>query len=739
MGKSDAARAVRRSLLAATGLAAACLPAAAQQSGAPGDVIELGPLVVEGETVERADGPVEGFVATRSAIGTKTDTSLMETPQSISVVTADQIRALGAQNPSEALRYTPGVQVERFGNDPRTDWIKIRGFDAPYFLDGMQLPTGTYATPRYEPYGIERLEVLKGPASVLYGQTPPGGLLNFVSKKPLEESQGEVRLQYGNHDRYQGAFDLTGPLNEDRTLLYRFTALGRKSDTKVDHVNDDRVFFAPGFTWAPSERTSLTIQGHYIKDDTKALQFLPSQGTLNDNPNGDISRSRFLGEPDFDNYDRKTYGIGYEFRHELTDGLTLRQNARYGGTDTDLPVVRGFGFPAENGEITDFTNVTRRAIVFDDEVDGVTIDNQAIWETRTGPLDHTVLAGVDARRFEANFSFRNGEAPGLNVFDPEYGQPFDYPGVVSDTHQTIWQVGVYLQDQIRFDRLVLLLSGRHDWVRNDAKDKLLNTSDAEADNKFTGRAGLLYELGGGFAPYVSYATLFEQPVGVSYGGGLTSPAGATASGQPFRPTTGYQVEGGLKWQPPGTDSLVTASVFSITQEDVLIPDAANPGFQTQTGEVRVQGFELEAKVDLTEQLTLLAGYAYMDSEIRESGNPASVGNDLPVTPRHQASAFASYGFDEVPYLDGLTLGAGIRYFGDHFGDEANTVDISSYTLVDAVARYDLGALDRRLEGTAISLNANNVFDKNYVATCNNLSTCYYGTSRQVLATLSYSW
>jgi iron complex outermembrane recepter protein len=713
--------------LLAIGLACGALtaPAHAQQAETQsGGTIALETVTVEGGR-ERADGPVNGIVARQSATGTKTDTPLIETPQSISVVTGDQITEQAAQTPSEALRYVPGVQVERFGGDPRYDWIKIRGFDAVEYLDGLQLPRATYATPRYETYGIERIEVLKGPASVLYGQNPPGGLVNFVSKKPLDESSREVRFQVGNYGRLQAAFDLTGPVTEDKTLLYRLVGLGRISDTVVDFVDDDRAFIAPSLTWRPSESTSLTLLGYYIKDDSKSLQFLPSQGILLPNPYGKISRETFLGEPGYDNFSRRQFGIGYQFEHKFDNDVTIRQNLRYSGTDVALPVIRGFGFVSQNGVPVDYRTVNRRVVRFDDNVTGFTVDNQLQWDVATGPLSHTFLFGLDYRRFNVDYQARNGVGPTLDIFAPVYGQPFAAPPLTVSNTQELSQVGLYAQDQIKFDRFVLMLSGRNDWADTSTLNRLVARRSTQDDSEFTGRVGLLYNFDNGIAPYVSYATSFQPTIGTSF------------AGTPFEPTTGEQIEAGIKYQPLDTNALFTVSAYNLTQQNALIPDTLNPGFQVQQGEVRVRGLEFESKVGLADGLDLIASYAFTDSEITR-GAPVVVGNEIPVTPRNQAAAWLNYAFQGGP-LEGLSIGAGVRFFGNHFGDQANTLRIPSYTLVDAAIRYDFGKLNPKLAGAELALNVSNLFDNEYVSTCGDLNTCYWGNPRTVLATLSYRW
>ncbi|GLK77423.1 TonB-dependent receptor [Methylopila jiangsuensis] len=731
----------RSALLAGSSLAVLTVTAVgAAWAQSPGDAIPLEEISVQGQgaAAERADGPVNGFVATRSATGAKTDLPLKETPQSISVVTQDQLRATGAQTPSEALRYVAGVQAERYASDARYDWIKIRGFDAPEYLDGMQMPKGLYSWPRYEPFGIERLEVLKGPASVLYGQTPPGGLLNFVSKKPLDEAQGEARLSTGSYGRLQGAFDVTGPANADGSVLYRMVGLGRLSDTIVDYTDNDRVFLAPSVSFKPSDDTKLTVLAHYIRDESKAVQFLPANGVLYDIPGyGKLPRSRFIGEPDYDDFKRREWAIGYEFEHRFQNDVTFRQKARYMSVDIDMPVVRnGFAVSA------DPRYVDRLAVRFDDKATGVTVDNQLSYDLRTGPVSHSLLAGFDYRDFDLDYVGKSAlfgrpaGYPGFDVTDPTYGTPVPALGPQGSFRQTLKQSGLYAQDQIRFDRFVLLLSGRYDWVSNDTRNRLNHTSLDRDDEKFTWRAGLLYAFDNGIAPYVSYSTMFQPAAGFSSAAGSIG-TGAGPDGKPYAPTTGDQIEVGVKYEIPGTRSLLTAAVYDITQKNVLVANALG-GPQAQVGEVRMKGFEAEAKIGLAEGWDAVGAFTYADSEISRASVAGVAGNRFPQTPKYQASGFVTYALQSAP-LQGLTLGGGVRYFGAHYGDQLNALRIPSNTLFDAMARYDFGARNPQLKGVSATITATNLFDKTYVSSCVDRNSCYWGAARTVIGTLSYRW
>lgn len=710
-------------------------------SHAQNDVTQLDEISVQGQGVdagERADGPVRGFVATRSATGAKTDLPLKETPQSISVVTQDQIQAIGAQTPTEALRYTAGVQADRYGGDPRYDWLKIRGFDSPEYLDGLQLPKGIYAWPRYETYGIERLEVLKGPASVLYGQSPPGGLVNFVSKKPLDVAQNEVVLTLGNRDRIQGAFDVTGPANAEGTVLYRMVGLGRLSDTIVDHVENDRAFFAPSVTFKPSESTSLTVLAHYIRDDSKALQFLPEAGTLKSIKGyGKLPRSLFIGVDGYDDFEREEWGVGYEFEHRFENNVTFRQKARYTSVDINLPVVRGGFAPS-----LDETKINRIAVRFDDTAKGLTVDNQLAYELQTGAISHNFLVGFDYRDFDLDYVANTGQYAAYDILNPQPDAPITGLRTTTSNKQTLRQAGFYAQDQIKFDRFVMLLSGRYDDVTNKTSNRLPPTASSPAkvnakDSEFTYRAGLLYNFDNGVSPYVSYSTMFQPASGFSAASGSIG-TGVDADGRPFKPTTGDQIEAGVKYQPPGTRSLFTAAVYDITQKNVTVA-ALTGSIQEQVGEVRMKGFEAEAKLGFDNGWDAVAAFTYSDSEIAKAVQPTVKGNRFPTTPKYQASGFVTYTF-QTGALEGFGLGGGVRYYGSHYGDQANLLKIPSYTLFDATARYDLAKVSSRLEGVHATVTATNVFDKKYVASCvDRVSGCYWGNARTVIGTLAYRW
>lgn len=685
--------------------------------------------VARGQTgSERANGPVVGYLARQSATGTKTDTPILETPQSISVVTKDQIFAQGAQSLNDALRYTPGVTLSSFGSNTFFDYLKLRGFDAPRYLDGLRLPTDntTFAVPRVEPYGLERIEVLKGPSSVLYGQIDPGGLINMVSKRPTASPHYEVEGTFGSYERFQGAFDIGGPIDQNGEFLYRITGLGRKSDTQTDFMSDNKLSIAPSFTWRPSVDTTFTILAHYSQIDNKGYQqYLPGRVTFLANPFGRVPYSRYIGEPGPDGFKLEQAAIGYAFEHRFNDMVQFRQNLRYTDVSNDLAATRSEGMIGDRLVARTYNYVKANA-------SNLALDNQFQVDFTTGPFAHKVLFGLDYFNLNADTDYRSAMIAPIDAFAPVYGTPVPSfgslsPFILRDDHQN--QTGMYLQDQIKLDRWVLTVSGRQDWVRSEFDSRAIYPppgSYSRNDAAATGRVGLNYVFDFGLSPYVSYATSF------------TPNLGADTVGNSFKPTTGEGVELGAKYQPLGMNLMLTAAVFDIRQKDVLTTSPINPFFSVQTDAVRVRGFEFEAKGNITREFEIAGGYSHLDPKVTES-IAGYAGKVLMSTARDQASLWGKYTWFDGP-VAGLGLGAGVRYVGPTFGDTFNTFEIPGHTLFDATVSYDFAYLRPDLKGWKAQVNATNLGNRYYVASClTGLAYCALGTGRTVLGTLKYSW
>jgi len=684
----------------------------------------LPPVRVQGAVpqTETAWGPAEGITAKRSATATKTDASILETPQSISVVTRENMDTRNVQSVNEALRYSAGVKVEPYGPDTRHDWIFVRGFDASVqglYMNGLRWQAGQIAG-RIDPYGLERVEVLKGPASVLYGLAQPGGMVNLVTKRPGMGNFGEVRVEGGNFDRFQGSFDVNTEASPQ--WQFRVTGLVRDSETQVDFIDDNRMFIAPALTWRPNDATSLTVLANYQQDNTSAAQFLPAIGTVSGTPFGKIPRGRFLGDPNWDQFDREQYSLGYMLEHELNDTWTLRQNLRYNGIDTSWKQLYTNALQADNRTLTRF------AFQGDIHTDVFAVDNQAQAKFETGPLmQHTLLFGLDTSLAKRDNFQRRAAGPNLDLYNPVYGVaiPTNLP-VIANLDEKIYQTGLYAQDQVKIaDHWVVTLNGRQDFVRENgsagptATAARVNTK--REDDAFTWRGGVTYLFDNGLAPYASYATSFLPTAGRDF------------SGRPFNPTESEQYEAGLKFQPPGSNSSVTTSVFDLTQTNVLTADPANGAtFQVQTGEIQVRGYELEGTVNLMPGLNVIGAYTYLDAEITSTNTVAERGKRPSGIPKHASSLWGDYTIQTGDFK-GLGFGAGVRYTGETPGTNAGAFMVSSYTLYDAMLRYDLN------DAWRFGLNVSNLFDQEYVSQCATANGCYFGNGRTVIASMRYRW
>ncbi|HXG58387.1 MAG TPA: TonB-dependent siderophore receptor [Thermoanaerobaculia bacterium] len=654
-----------------------------------------------------------GFSAASSTTATKTNAPLIEIPQSVSVVTQDQMTARNVQTINEAIRYTGSVDVDTYGNETRFDWINIRGFDQStygLFRDNSRWQSGNVSG-QIDPYMIQEVDIVKGPSSVLYGQNTPGGLVNLVTKRPPSRPLHEVTVSYGSFHREQVSLDFGGPVSAGSAWRYRITALLRQSDSQVDHVPDDRWFIAPGITWT-SDRTTWTFLADYQNDDTGWSMFLPSQGTFRPNPNGAIPRETFVGEPGYDYFHRDQWSAGSLFEHRLNETWTLRNTLRYSSIEYDGKDVFGGGLQ------DDLKTLNRFAFGNTFDLSLFTMDTNAMMQVRSGNVSHSILAGVDYSNSETDVVSGFAFAAPVDIYHPVYGSPVPDLFIYSDTHQPLSLLGVYVQDHIRIgSRWVATVAGRHDWIDMTTEQHVGNTKIDQSPNELTGRFGLTYLSASGVAPYLSYSTSF-LPV-----------SGTTFAGKPFEPTTGKQIEGGVKFQPKGSNAFVTASFFRIDQENVSVPDPDNPFSSVQQGEIRSRGFELEAIGNLVTTLNFHASYSYLDQEITRTTDPASLGKRPPLAPDSLFSLGGEYTVGSGP-LAGVGFGAGIRYVGSRAGDSANTIEVPSYTLFDASVRYLWRNVEFQISGT-------NITDKTYVAVCTSPNYCNYGSARKVLTTVRY--
>ncbi|KVQ85946.1 TonB-dependent receptor [Burkholderia multivorans] len=701
-------------------------PAANAQAAAP-NAASAGTLpAITVNAASEGDGTV-GLVAKRSRTGTKTDTPIEEIPQTINVVTAQQIEMTGATDVNTALRYVPGFSS--YGSDNRSDWYAaLRGFTPTAYVNGLQVPnTLNLSSWRVDPYMIDSITVLRGPTSVLYGAGDPGAIVDVKTKLADGERVREAGVEIGNYARKQFMIDVGDKLDPDGKYAYRFVGVARDGNAVTGPNNDQRVALAPSFRWRPNADTSLTLSATYLQDwGDISSNFLPAAGTVLPNPNGQITKDIYEGDGNFNYYRKKQWSLGYQFEHSLNSMWTFRQNTRWMHLSLDNASVFANGFVGE-----DMADVSRWAGLFQMNYSRFDIDNNLEGRFGTGPFEHTLLLGFHYNRQTATDSEWLAAAPALNLYNPVYVPVtmgvFSDPDATSrtNTYTTMNTFGLYAQDQIKWNRWTLTLGGREDWVNMRMDDRAAGTQSKADVSAFTGRVGLTYQAGYGLSPYISYSTSFNPIIGVSLLDG----------GVP-KPTRGRQIEAGLRWQPPGKNLMLNAAIYQINQTNGVTPalPTQDPGGtkSVQTGEVRARGIELSATGKVTPNLSLIASYAYQDVKVVQA-NDATLNNwpvDIP-RPRQMASLWADWTWHTGP-LAGFGLGGGVRYQSASAGAADNSLTVSSYTLIDAAVHYDV-------RNWRFAVNATNLFNRHYISGCQSTSVCMFGNDRTVIATAKYNW
>lgn len=655
-------------------------------------------------------------VADRASTATKTDTPLTQTPQAISVVTRELFTDRGARNLQETLRYSAGVTADAYGLDTRSDGSTVRGLDPVQYLDGLRRSYGFNPLARTEVYGLERVEVLRGPSSVLYGAGATGGIINAITKRPtFGDLGGEVALQLGNFDRKQFQGDVAGTLNDAGTLAGRFVGLVRESGMQTDYIDDDRVYLAPSISWQ-GERSTLTVLASYQHDKTaSSQQFLPVVATLNA-PAGSprLDPSTFLGDRDFDKLDSRVYSVTALFDHSFSDSISLRSAVRYldGKTEFRELYPDTYSNPLDPFIDADKRVLNRNAYGVRPDVRSLTSDNAVQFDFATGAFQHLLLAGVDYSDYREKSWNLDATPTPIDIYKPiSTGVTINGWDRLPDQQTT--QLGVYLQDQIRWaDRVSLVLGARRDHARSKTEGL-----PSQTDNATTYRAGLIGEIGAGVSPYISYSESF-LPV-----------TGQDLYGRAFKPMQGDQWEGGIKWQP-ASNMLVTLAAYRITETNRQTNDPDNVLNVIQTGEIESKGVEVEGQFQFAHDITLTAAYSRNKAEVTKSNFAMEVNQRLNDTPQELASVWLGKAFTLVDDAR-LRLGIGGRYVGNTqslgYGGFIRT---PSYTLMDALAEV-------QVTDWTMALNITNLSDKKYFAPCRIFGDCFTGNPRTVTGTISY--
>jgi len=768
--------AAARSNLSRAALAVAMLMAS-QPAFAVEDVADSG---ASGDTIVVTGLREDSSVSS----ATKTGTPLIETSQTITVIDAEELERRNATSLNQAVGYVAGVAAnQRGGTVSRYDQMNLRGFAPGLFLDGMRLIAGPYSTPQTDFNRIDQIDIMKGPASVLYGNGTPGGLINLSSKKPEGEAFGRFEAQVGNYDSLRFVGDVNQPLDAEGKWRVRLVGGWQKTDGFTKQTESERYHISPMIAFAPDDQTSITLIASYQHAPSGGgYSGVPAYGSVLANPNGPLDHHLNTGDPAYEVYDHKQKSVALLFRRELNEYLAFRSNFRFQNNKLTYRQIYVGGFATTGTGLninTDYSTIIRGGGGADEDFDTLTIDNSLNAKFDTAGIEHDILVGLDYLRITGeNFQqFNTGQTanpltsiPNLNLYAPVYGVGIPSRDLTQlspayvNTYTSRDQTGLYIQDQMTIGRLHLIASGRWDWYDQRTLNKKNRALTPLSQSAFTMRFGALYEFEFGLSPYVSYTESFEPQAGADY------------LGNPFSPTTGNMYEAGLKYQPRGLNALFTLSAYELKRQNVPVGDplAGTGGrptnSQVQIGETRVRGVELEARGEIRPGFDLIFAGSYTDAVITQgtpavpavaptltrlgtSGTPTTTGTPALGVPKWQASAFLSYDFGrggaaDAP-LGGLSLGGGFRYVDGSWGstnykviNSATTFEMfktKDFILFDAMLAYDLGHASPSLDGLSVAVNAQNLFDKQHVSACPFSNSCYFGASRTVVGSLRYKW
>ncbi|MGD1904395.1 MAG: TonB-dependent siderophore receptor, partial [Leptolyngbyaceae cyanobacterium] len=664
------------------------------QAGADDDAIQL---VVTGEE--------DNYVVPNATTATRTDTPLRDTPQSIQVIPQEVLQDQGVIRLNDAIRNASGgVTIDRSGGGQR---FLLRGFESPSILrDGFRLGFGSDTNPgTQELANVENIEVLKGPASILFGSLEPGGVINLVTEQPLSEPTYELGLRVGNQGLIEPSLDFSGPLTDDGRLLYRVNALVRREDSFRDfNTNFQRVFIAPVISWQISDNTDLTVNLEY--QDSEG----PSDAGLVASGDGvvDVPFDRVLGNPD-DAFQSERLRVGYTFEHRFNDRWRVRNAFSFNSADIESSQFVGFAFDENTGTLV------QGLLIPDQERERYELQTHVVGEFNTGGITHTLLAGVDLFRQDASridrifASFPPNPPLTLNVFNPAYNA---YPNnltalpIFVDSDIRTDALGLYIQDQIELaDNLILLAGVRYETVDQESRNNLTNITTTLNEDAFSPRIGLVYQPIEELSLYGSYSTSFVPSDAI------------TSTSTLLGAERGEQFEIGARAELLGGRLIANLALFNLTKQNVAVADPNFPpnlGFSIGTDQ-RSRGVELDVIGEILPGWNLIANYAYTDAIVTndDSGNE---GNRLFAAPEHNVNLWSNYEIQTGP-LEGLGFGLGISYVGDRFGDLDNSFRLGSYFLTNAAISY-------QRDNWRAGLNIRNLFDVQYIEGARNSRTSF---------------
>ncbi|MBY8954116.1 TonB-dependent siderophore receptor [Pseudomonas sp. PA-1-2A] len=708
---------MRRTLISICVLQAFSPFAWAEQAPAENTSIELQATNVTATAdLESAQGPVQGYHATRSASATRTDTAIHETPQSISVVSKDVVEDLGATRLQDALDYAGGVgRANNFGGQGLTTFT-VRGFTTgEFYRNGFPINRGYPNMP--DANTIERLEVLRGPATMLYGRGDPGGTFNVVSKQPLAERTVTLGSQLNDQGMKRGTLDASGPLDEEGRLAYRLNVVGEGGDTFRDHVETERYGVTPVITWQATDDTKVTFEGDFMRNNhplDRGLTRFPNQ-------RGTPSRDTFWGDKDAGKLHNDNNMAQLRFEHALSDNWTLGGGFQWldGSLKGNAIEANGPGSLGADGRTLQ-RNFNYRKLEWTDKDYQLNLTGHF----STGGFDHTLLTGIEYEDYDyKSIIQRSSAAAGtypIDIFDPVYGQP--RPALTrTPTHdkENLKTYATFVQDQVALtERLKVLAGARFERFEHDYQNYVGKSWQA-ADNAVTPRVGVIYDLTDTVAVYADAARSFKPNTGASREGGG------------FAPEKGKSYEMGIKWEALDRQLSVDAAIYQIEKKNVLTTDPVDNTFSVAAGQVRSRGFDLNVAGNLTPEWRVIGGYAYVDAEVTRD-NTLRSGTRLMNIPRNSFSLLNVYEFQDGA-LKGLGLGAGGKYVDQRAGQTANTAfSMDAYTVVDLLGYYKVN------EHVRLNLDVKNLFNREYEEGAFGNIYAYPGAPRTVQVGIAYT-
>lgn len=653
----------------------------------------LSPILVNESLIENTDA--ENTVVQELWVGGKVATSIQDTPASVSVITEKEITQRDANTTEEVLQYSPGVITEYYATDDRNDYFKIRGFQATTYRDGLTL--GSMRGVREEAYAYERIEVIRGANSTLFGPADPGGSVNFVSKQPTFEDFGNAYITYGSNDHKEIGIDTGGTLNNDGTLAYRVTGKLKDSEREYDYSNDDSEFIMAGLTWEPDDYTKATFILDYLNTDSS-----PNSGGY---PlDKEYDRSDFYGEPDFNYHDVERTNLSAQFLHDFDNGFKVRASLRA----SELTDNYGYVYLYDSNSTGE--DISRYYFGVDSEAEQFIGNIIGQYDVTFGSIDSSTLAGVEYLDSSTTSTGYWGYLDTIDVATFSYSGGPTSLSSYQNKKEDYKTKAIFLQQNLAFNnKLVATVGLRHDDLDLSEENYLTDTSSSDQFSEVTTRAALTYKLNDQFSVYISQVESVEPPS-----------IGTT-------PERGEQLEIGAKYAPTSINAIFSAAIYDLTQNDISVQVLQDDGsFESELiGQYRATGLDLEVKAELTDSISVTGGYSYMESEVVEDDN--YVGNELSVAPNHTASLWSHY---ILPRKD-MSVGFGARYIGSYYHDAANTAKSEAATLFDASYSYDISSK------TNLALNVRNLLDKQYVV--GSGSADYYNSGRDITVTLNHSW